>query len=690
MPSTQEVQRRPRKSMRRSKGSLYGSYFHRMAAKNRLGSIKEGIDEDNNDEPPIPSLIKRGKRSERPSLVLEAKRELLSELKRAGGDSSKPEFEEKLQALLTNYEPSHFDPRRRVTKAMAGSCSRTCLDPSKLEGVGISESKPVFPGCLGMNGKGEPMYKLGRLCFDMFRPTQLIVSIQGTFNIIDVVTDEKAVKYVPNSLLAGVRHGKSPVRKYNIITAFTIEPWLPDFGEDSPNKEVLEPIKGIMTTYGFALSYPTQNRFSIWFTGGCIEASGDTEQWQKIFDKNHAPKRTFAESGKLLVASLLMGASASDNMDDKGTITYDLKRPIAGYIDLLYLDASLTILRGNSGTIYVATRLPLPNTNTIIREPRRAVSRFDSGLRPAGKITSPKSRRGISRFDSGSQPAGKITTSSESKLFLLCKEDNTTLPSRRPLGPEIHHPRGGISHFDSLARSVDKSRRSPKSVTTPPISSSRHLEIPTPAKINSPLTNRGPPPPIGMISPTCTSERKTKAVLPHSQPVRLSSNDDSDFPPPTVEPSSPIFLYIRSPPLSASPGIEQDVLIAPRRSKSPSSIQKRTGSPPNSQSSTNTKPTKQGSPLARHISPSRCTSPAATRTTKHCAPPMPPIRFQSPGRKCAETGFGDALTLPPLPPSMWLSKSRVCPAENRSTCTSAPYQSHSQLLSISTNLYPVG
>jgi hypothetical protein len=361
-----------------------------------------------------------------------------------------------------------------------------------------------------------------------------------------------------------------------------------------------------MTTYGFALSYPTQDRFSIWFTGGCIEASGDTEQWQNIFDKNHAPKRTFAESGKLFVASLLMGASASDDMDDKGTITYDLKRPIAGYIDLLYLDTSLTILRGSSGTIYVAARLPLPNANATIREPRRGISRFDLGSRPAGKITSPDSRRGISRFDSGSRPAGKTSpesrrginrfdsgsrpagkitspesrrrvsrfdsgsrpagkiTSPESKVPLPCKEN--TLPSRRPSSPEIYHLRGGTSRFASLARSVDKPR-SPKSVMTQTISSPQ-LEMPTLAKIFSPLPNgrplsqpsarvTGPLPPIRMSSPA-TSERNTKALLPQSHSVRQSSNDDSDFPLPTVELPSPIF-YIRPPPLSESHSIEQDV-----------------------------------------------------------------------------------------------------------------------------------
>jgi hypothetical protein len=235
------------KRRRSSKGGLSGSFFHRMAAKNRLGSIKEGLDEANCDAEEQLLVfasynMKRGKRSERPSLVLQAKLDLLSELKRAGGDSSTQEFQEKLETLLTNYDPLHFDPRRRVVKrkttintpttndgaveedSCCSSSRRLLLDPSKLEGVGISESKPVYPGCLGMNSKGEPMYKLQRMSFDMFRPTQLIVSIQGTFNVIDVVdgTDEKAVKYVPNNLLADVRqHGKSPVRKYNIITALS-------------------------------------------------------------------------------------------------------------------------------------------------------------------------------------------------------------------------------------------------------------------------------------------------------------------------------------------------------------------------------------------------------------------------------------------------------------------------------------
>ena len=62
---------------------------------------------------------------------------------------------------------------------------------------------------------------------------------------------------------------------YSIVTPFTIEPWQPEFGDNSPNKGVEQPIQGVMTTYGFLLPYPTKHRFAVWFTGGsCLFGLG--------------------------------------------------------------------------------------------------------------------------------------------------------------------------------------------------------------------------------------------------------------------------------------------------------------------------------------------------------------------------------------------------------------------------------
>lgn len=50
----------------------------------------------------------------------------------------------------------------------------------------------------------------------MFHPSNLVCSIQGIFNVVDVVdgTDEEAVKHVPSNLQADVREGNHPVRSY--------------------------------------------------------------------------------------------------------------------------------------------------------------------------------------------------------------------------------------------------------------------------------------------------------------------------------------------------------------------------------------------------------------------------------------------------------------------------------------------
>lgn len=82
------------------------------------------------------------------------------------------------------------------------------------------------------------------------------------------------------------------------------------------------------------------------------------EKWFQIFDKDSAPKRTAFESSKVFAAKLLMGACVNDEMDGDGKLSYTLNRPVASHIDLIYLDDSLQVLRGSSGTVYVHVRLP--------------------------------------------------------------------------------------------------------------------------------------------------------------------------------------------------------------------------------------------------------------------------------------------------------------------------------------------
>lgn len=347
-------------------------YFHRVARRSNLGAIVEGADgsddEDGSRGEEVNDFLTtkiRCKLSgpEHKQRLNRMKAEVIAQLSESGGDPAAAK--DMIDRLTSIYDPSSFDPKQFMTPVT--------MTDAKLEDMWLMISKPEFKDCLGKNESGDGMYTLGRMAFDMFRPTQLVCSVQGSFNDINIVdgTDEEAVKHVPKTLEADVREGKIPVRTYNIITAFTIEPYNPEtMGPDSPNKGIDEPIQAIMTTNGFAMPYPRQNnRYSIWFSGGSIKVISDPNspsgrQWEQIFSVKNMPQRTFKEKAGLFAAGLLMGASAVDEMDEEGKISFVMSRPIAAYIDMLYLDESLRIMRGSSGSLYVMTRAPMDDASS--------------------------------------------------------------------------------------------------------------------------------------------------------------------------------------------------------------------------------------------------------------------------------------------------------------------------------------
>lgn len=164
----------------------------------------------------------------------------------------------------------------------------------------------------------------------------------------------------------------------SIVTAFSIEPPSPLFGEDSPNEVVPRPIRGIMTTYGYVLPDPaTPNRLSVWFTGGTVEVDdeADSDEWRRVFGDDTssdaaqigpmAPPRpgpSLSERAKLLAAKLLLGASVPQGMEEDGSMNFKLRRPVGGhgsaYVDILYLDDTLRIMQGHHGSVYVVARVP--------------------------------------------------------------------------------------------------------------------------------------------------------------------------------------------------------------------------------------------------------------------------------------------------------------------------------------------
>lgn len=382
-----------------------------------------------------------------------AKARLLRALSDADGDVTDPKFRARLAVLAERYRAAGEDARR------AGR--RPSSPPPSIDGTWLSITRPDFEGGLGRKpaaadgggggaSKGDFLYTLGRMAFDVFRPTHLVCSIRGIYNAVGKVEDDADAdgdgddcgrgsaagpEYVPYGLRGEIggkngNGGSAGLRTYNIVVAFTVEPNQNRNGEprsppaagaegdpasstsksskrdgrnvpvadDDDDFVVSRPINGVMTNYGYVLPDPSvPNRFSIWFTGGTLEfddcqedeeeqeqegeGEGDDipalapqhhprllREWRKIFDPSSAPRRTPLEYARVLAAKILLGASISDTPREGGggdppvgSLSYVLRRPIGGhglaYVDVLYLDDELRVMRGHRDQVYVCARV---------------------------------------------------------------------------------------------------------------------------------------------------------------------------------------------------------------------------------------------------------------------------------------------------------------------------------------------
>ena len=333
---------------------------HEMIGMTVLKTNRDGLHlvEDNGEPSPVAKGHDMDSISTTAHSVVKERDAILHTLAIRDGDVESDDFKTKVEPLEKYFMGNEVDTRQ---------ISETSVS-NLIEGMWLTLSKPNWFGKLGQNDNGDPMYTLGRMSFDMFSPTNLVCSLQGNFNRVEVVNgeDRKAMlDLVPKKLREEVESGSTVLRTYHIVTAFTIEPSMAAF-PNAPNKDVIRPIRGIMTTYGYSLPDPdTPNRHSIWFTGGRVEPNNDvsdTKLWKNFF-KLHPPKHSFGEKAKLLAVKLLMGATIPQEIDPHdGSMNYVFTRPLGGhniaYVDVVYLDESLRIVRGQRGTTFVFLRVP--------------------------------------------------------------------------------------------------------------------------------------------------------------------------------------------------------------------------------------------------------------------------------------------------------------------------------------------
>mmetsp|Transcript_14781 Transcript_14781/g.32119 ORF Transcript_14781/g.32119 Transcript_14781/m.32119 type:complete len:1020 (-) Transcript_14781:267-3326(-) len=358
-------------------------------------------------------------RSPRDWVTKSIRSELVDALQMVQGDVTDKRFLSSLEILSNFYKTSGRDARvspwsgrRRSDPGIdggsygySGSEIGGPTSSDLLEGNWVNMSRPNYVECLGENGENEFMYTLGRMSFDMFQPGGLICSVQSTHSTIKIIGErEELPAFVPKSLKEEVASlcdsgggdgaAKRPLlRSYDIAVSLTIEP-PSSVGQPKPpaTPTPTKRMRALMTVKGYVLPDPEiPNRLTVWFTGGKLSparlSSGDGaetddedqaeyhqpvskteaesdgyggfEDWTAMFAKGKW-RKTLGERARAMAAKLLLGADVPNKMEEDGHMEYVLHRPVGShgkvYIDVLYLDDDILIMRGHHGTIYALAR----------------------------------------------------------------------------------------------------------------------------------------------------------------------------------------------------------------------------------------------------------------------------------------------------------------------------------------------
>lgn len=107
--------------------------------------------------------------------------EIIVKLRENGGDVDDPVVKTGLSILESFYLTSDLDARGVDLGEF----------PYDTDGTWLTLSRPTYSESKGKNRYGESIYSLGRMSFDMFRPTNLQCSIQGIFNTVQLLDPTK-------------------------------------------------------------------------------------------------------------------------------------------------------------------------------------------------------------------------------------------------------------------------------------------------------------------------------------------------------------------------------------------------------------------------------------------------------------------------------------------------------------------
>ncbi|KAL3788081.1 hypothetical protein HJC23_008143 [Cyclotella cryptica] len=278
--------------------------------------------------------------------IPEAKSSLKRILLENNGDTTQPAVEDAIKTLQILSSEKRGEAEWNVTQ-----------DKHFHTGRWRTITTPPFPGRLPDDG-GKAKYTLGRMSFNMFKPTKAVCAIDEIVNVVEALDDDSSAD----------QNGSSWEQSYNSEVLMEISVSRTKEGSTTEETIVL-PAK--LISYGVCT--PTSpTRIGVTFQSGTLKPNFDmtlkeneirAKAWKETFEGAIA-KEAEAQSilSKLatiasnVLMKLMMGLDPPvDCMDF--TQTYTIARPIAGHLDILYMDEDLRISKGNRGTIVVVERI---------------------------------------------------------------------------------------------------------------------------------------------------------------------------------------------------------------------------------------------------------------------------------------------------------------------------------------------
>mmetsp|Transcript_30948 Transcript_30948/g.92910 ORF Transcript_30948/g.92910 Transcript_30948/m.92910 type:complete len:314 (-) Transcript_30948:15-956(-) len=177
-------------------------------------------------------------------------------------------------------------------------------------GEWVQTSDPDFPGSLGQDADGRVQYTLGRLGFNLFKPKQLVCSIDQ-----------------PRNPVAESGDGLS----YDFVVPLYFK------------TESGERVKGTLRNRAECV-VASDTRLSVKFLGGelrpdvdeCDAWQPDCDAWRSTFEDAFSAKTKKRERVANWLMAKLMGLTRPDGLGDDGAMAYELRKPMEAFVDVLY------------------------------------------------------------------------------------------------------------------------------------------------------------------------------------------------------------------------------------------------------------------------------------------------------------------------------------------------------------------